>query len=154
MRRSSVDLEIADSNAVVLGLARRLVMAPVQSVQTSGQFDELEGFCQVVVATGPQSPDPLVEVAQGTEDQHGSQDTRGTQGRQHAQAVQVTGQHTVQHDEIEVAGSRLQQSITAIADRGDGESMVLEGRLDFTRGFRVVLDDQYVGHGNSVISRG
>src|SRR6202163_691279 len=136
--RHQVDREIADPQDGLLGNG---FTASAKRLDARQQFDEGKRLDQVVIATGTQATDPIVDFSERTDDQEGRGDAVIAQLTHHRDAIDVR-QHAVDRDHGIVAGDAAAQRLVAA---GGQIHLVTAGRErihQLTGGFRVVLDDQ------------
>ena len=121
-------------------------MAAQQDVQPRGEFEEIERLGHVVVAASAQATHPLVHCRESAQDQHRSLDAGCPQRRQHAEAVEPTRQHAVEHDCIVRFGGGLQQALTPGRGSIRREAVVAQRGGDFVCCLCVVLYDENSSH--------
>src|SRR3569623_1936213 len=105
-----VDGEIADPQDGFLGHG---VAAAAECLEPRQQFDEGERFDEIVIATGTQAADAVVDFAERGNDQDGRGDAVVTQLAHHGDAVDV-GQHAVDGDDGVIADGTLVEGFAAV----------------------------------------
>jgi hypothetical protein len=91
------------------------------------QFGQVVRLGQVIIAAGAQSRDPVIDVAQGAQDQHRHFASRGAQRLDQRESVEF-GQHSV--DDRQIDGDRRCHVQTVETVRGN-----IDGVAHFTQRF-------------------
>jgi hypothetical protein len=122
-----------------------------QALDPGEQFGRMERFDQVVVGTGTQATDLLLDLALGGE--HDDRDVAGApllcpDLRRHLVAVEL-GEHDVEEDEIGRLGAPQAESFRAVRRDDDVVALLLEGVLQEPLHIRVVVDDEDLGRHQS-----
>ncbi len=135
--RQPVELEIADAIDHLLAAA----VAPRQHLDPRQQLRERIGLGQVIVAAGAQPLDPVVDLAEGGEDQGGSFDALAAQRPDDGEAVEL-GQHAVDDQDVVLAVDRVGETLLAVS-REVGDVAYLAERLGEIVGrIAIVFDDE------------
>ena len=130
-----VHRQVADDERGLLARRDRAGAAQ-QGAQAGDDLLEAERLGHVVVATGGQAGDPVLDRVLGGEEQHGDVRVGGADAAEHVDAGQV-GEHDVEHDDVGVerlggadggvAGQRVVH-LPALVAQGGGQQLG-EGRL-------------------------
>src|SRR5262245_54038953 len=143
--RQSVELEIAHSQHRLLAPA---APSAGQHLHARQQLGKRIWLGQVVVAAGPQSLDPVIDLTKGREDQGGRLHALGPQRADDGQAVPF-GQHAVDDQHVILTPEGHGEAIVTIR-RGVGDvTHLTEGLDEIIRSVAVVLDDQEA-HGDPI----
>jgi hypothetical protein len=89
------------------GVLRLIAGPPAEAFDASQKFGKGIGLAEIVVAAGPQALDPLVDIAEGAENQHRRPDAFVAQLADDGEAVELR-QHAVDDQNVmhTVAGQR------------------------------------------------
>ena len=133
--RQQIHLEIADDEP-------RLGAAPArQRLQPRQQLGEGERLGQIVVATGTQALDPILDVTQRAQHQHRRLIARRAQRRDDRQPVD-TGQHAVDDHGVEGVVRRTLEPLAALCRQIDAVPALGQPSDQVIGCFAVIFDNQ------------
>src|SRR5579883_2034506 len=137
-----VELQVRDPQHRRLGGARA---APQQRLDAREELGEREGLREIVVAARLEAADAVIDRAKRTQNQYRSGEARAPQLLDDGQTVDVR-QHPVGDDQVEFAGERAGEPLTAVRGVIDRITALAQSLHEDPRGLGIVLDEQNV-HG-------
>ena len=100
-----------------------------------------KGFYEIIIPASAQAGKPVVQPAEGGEEQSRRVDAGAAQGLQQGKSVQE-GQHAVDDQDLERLHCRSQQASAAVRRDGDLVPFRRQALAEMGGGFGVVLDQQ------------
>ncbi len=134
-----VDAQIAHFERGLRGI---LPAAPAEHVDAREQLAEREGLGEIVVATGAQALDPLVDVAERAQDQDRGVIVRLAQRIDDGEAIDVARQHAVHDDDVVALADGEEEAVAAVLGVIGGVARLRQSLGDESRHPLVVLDDE------------
>jgi len=136
--RHQVDRKIADMQD---GLLDNGLAASAKRLDARQQFDEGKRLDQIVIATGTQSPNSIVNFSERADYEDGCHDAVITQLPHHRDAIDVR-KHAIDRDHGVVARDTAGQCLGATRGQIDPVAAARERVYQLVGGVRVVLNDQ------------
>ena len=139
-----------------VGCLRRRLPTPKQRLDAGEQLGEGVGLDQIVVAARFQALHPVVDLAQGAQDQDRGRDLRRPQ-RLHQRKPVEPGQHAIDDDGVVITAGRHEEAVATVAGPIHRIAALGEGFFHEAGGPLVVLDHQDLhdlGDGGPMLSVG
>ena len=113
-----------------------------QGPDTGKQLLRLKGFGQVVVRTGVQAADAVIQLTAGGEHQHRQAAAAAAQLAQQGKAIHA-GKHGVQHQQVVDIAAGVVQAGDAVITHVGGIALAAQQVLQGARQALFILHDQY-----------